>query len=49
MQLRLVVAEVVSRFDIAFAKPDAGPEFIDNVKDRFTWKLSQLNLRFTPV
>lgn len=48
MQLRLVVADVVSRFDIEFPTGEDGSNFIDNVKDHFTWDLSDLMLCFKP-
>lgn len=49
MQLRLVIAEAVTRFKIGFATPEAKANFINNVKDRFTWKLAKLELEFTPL
>ncbi|KFA53843.1 hypothetical protein S40293_01616 [Stachybotrys chartarum IBT 40293] len=46
MQLRLVVADCVTNFDVEFAQGCDGSEFIDNVKDYFTWGMAELNLCF---
>lgn len=48
MQLRLVIAECVARFDVEFPLGKDGSEFIENVKDRFTWGLADLNICFRP-
>lgn len=48
MQLRTVVAESVVKFDIQFPPGEDGSNFIDNVKDRFTWGLAELNLCLLP-
>lgn len=46
MQIRLVIADAISRFDIAFPPGQDGSDFIDNTKDRFTWGLADLNICF---
>ncbi|KAI9164122.1 Cytochrome P450 monooxygenase notG' [Paramyrothecium foliicola] len=48
MQLRLVVADCIMKFEIEYPKGQDGRHFIDNVKDRFTWGLAELNLCFQP-
>ncbi|CAD0109773.1 unnamed protein product, partial [Aureobasidium uvarum] len=47
MQIRLVVADAVTRFDIAFPTGKDGSEFIENTKDRFTWGLAELSICFS--
>ncbi|KAJ4289805.1 hypothetical protein N0V90_011136 [Kalmusia sp. IMI 367209] len=47
-KVALVVADVVSRFDIEFPAGEDGSKFIDNVKDHFTWGLADLMLCFKP-
>jgi tryprostatin B 6-hydroxylase len=46
MQIRLVIADAVSRFDIQFPMGKDGSEFVNNTKDRFTWGLAELNICF---
>ncbi|KAH7311409.1 putative cytochrome P450 [Stachybotrys elegans] len=48
MQLRLVIADCITKFDIGYPKGHDGSGFIDNVKDRFTWGLAELILCFRP-
>ncbi|KAI1136397.1 putative cytochrome P450 monooxygenase [Hypoxylon sp. FL0543] len=48
MQIRTVVALAVSRFDIEYPPGKDGSEFIENIKDRFTWGLADLNICFKP-
>ena len=46
MEMRLVIAEVVSRFDMEFPVGMNGSEFVDGNTDQFTWKLSDLHICF---
>lgn len=46
MQMRLVIADAVSKYEIEGPPGKDGSEFIDNTKDRFTWGLSELNICF---
>ncbi|RYP19688.1 hypothetical protein DL765_003203 [Monosporascus sp. GIB2] len=48
LQLRTLVAEIVVRFNISFAPGRDGSEFIEHVRDRFTWGLAGLELCFKP-
>ncbi|KAJ8101623.1 cytochrome P450 [Lipomyces tetrasporus] len=48
MQIRLVIAATVSKFDIGFPPGADGSDFVENTKDRFTWGLAELNLCFRP-
>lgn len=48
MQIRLVIATTISRFDIEFQPGKNGFEFIENTKDHFTWGLAELSICFRP-
>lgn len=46
MQIRLVVANLISKYHVSFRAKDDASAFIENLRDRFTWGLADLNLRF---
>ena len=48
MQIRLIIADVISRFDVEFPPGKDGSDFIENTKDRFTWGLAELSICFRP-
>lgn len=45
MVFRLLVAEVVTRFDVQFPVGDDGSKFPDKVEEAHTWRLPALQLR----
>jgi len=47
MELRLLTAQLVARFDIAFAPGEDGRRLLEESKDHFTMGLMPLNLVFT--
>ncbi|KAF2710676.1 cytochrome P450 [Pleomassaria siparia CBS 279.74] len=47
MEMRAVIAEIVMRFDVDFAKDDDGRSFIEDTTDQFTLHLADLELKFT--
>lgn len=48
MQIRLVVANAASKFDVEFPAGNDGAEFVDRTVDHFTWGLGKLNLILRP-
>jgi hypothetical protein len=46
MELRLTIADLLTRFDISFAPGETGRALIEESKDWFTWGLADLNLVF---
>lgn len=46
MQMRLVIADTISRFDLEYPPGNDGSEFIEKTKDHFTWGLAELNICF---
>jgi len=49
MELRTVVAMLVTRFDVHFAPGEDGSALLENVQDVFTVCLNDLDLVFTAV
>lgn len=47
MVIRLSIANLVRRFDIAFAPNENGEGLLRDSKDHFNWSLARLNLQFT--
>ena len=47
MVLRLSIANLVRRFDIAFGPDENGERLLKDSKDHFNWSLAPLNLQFT--
>ncbi|CAG8958604.1 hypothetical protein HYFRA_00009921 [Hymenoscyphus fraxineus] len=48
MEMRLAIAECISRFDIKFAEGFEPDKFIDDVKDCMSWHMGALNLCYSP-
>ena len=48
MELRTVVAKLVTQFDVAFASGEDGTVLLQKTEDCFTMKLADLFLTFTP-
>lgn len=48
MELRSVIALLVSQFDVQFAPGENGSRLINDSKDYFTITISDLDLVFTP-
>lgn len=49
MELRMVVALLVTKFSIKFAPGENGESLLNDSKDFFTISISGLNLLFTPA
>ncbi|KAJ6160293.1 hypothetical protein N7470_003689 [Penicillium chermesinum] len=49
MELRMVVALLVSKFSVQFAPGEDGKRLLDNSKDFFTISIAELNLVFSPM
>lgn len=49
MEMRLLVAECLSRYDVSFATGFDRARFLDTVEDCMSWRLGQLNLCFTDI
>ena len=46
MEVRTVLAKLVTSFDISFAEGESGKSLMENSKDYFTWGLADLMLSF---
>lgn len=46
MEMRLVTADVISRFDVEFPVGKDGSEFINHTRDQFVWGVSDLHICF---
>ena len=46
MEIRLVIADVVSRFGFDFPKGKDGSEFVKQTKDHFIWREADLDICF---
>ena len=46
MEMRLVIADVVSRFDFEFPEGKDGSEFVKQTKDHFVWREADLDICF---
>lgn len=46
MELRTVVARLVTRFDISFAEGEDGRRLLEDTRDVFTLDLGELDLMF---
>ncbi len=49
MELRTVLALLVTQFDVHFAPGEDGSNLLNKSQDFFTISLSDLNLVFTPI
>jgi cytochrome P450 len=47
LELRIVIALIVSRFDISFAPGEDGTSLLRDSKDIFVWDIGRLELVFT--
>ena len=46
MEMRLVIADIVSRFDFEFPEGKDGSDFITQTKDHFVWREADLDISF---
>ncbi|EDU46786.1 Cytochrome P450 [Pyrenophora tritici-repentis] len=49
MEMRLTLAETLSRFEVAFAPGFDPDHFLDDVHDCMSWHIGNLDLTFTPI
>lgn len=49
MELRTLTAQLIMKYDIAFAPGENGERLLTQTRDHFTLTLGQLDLVFTPA
>jgi cytochrome P450 family 628 len=48
MEIRSVAANILTKFDVAFAPGEDGTALLNDTLDTFTMELAPLNLKFVP-